>query len=41
MEPTLKAGKMLILLDGLDEVPAKQENPLIKQIQDLCQLYHG
>lgn len=39
MDSMLEAGKMLILLDGLDELPAKQEDAVIEQIRDFCDSY--
>ena len=39
VELLLSEGKMLVLLDGLDEVPAKQENAVIEQIRDFCDQY--
>ncbi|MEM0978797.1 MAG: NACHT domain-containing protein [Cyanobacteria bacterium P01_H01_bin.58] len=36
VESMLSKGKMLILLDGLDEVPSKQVDSVIEQIRDLC-----
>lgn len=35
----LKQGKLLILLDGLDEVPTKNMNEAIRQIQDFVDRY--
>ncbi|HEY9602604.1 MAG TPA: NACHT domain-containing NTPase [Allocoleopsis sp.] len=39
-ESLLNRGKLLILLDGLDEVPASDINQLIKQINQLSQAYY-
>ncbi|MEM1241676.1 MAG: NACHT domain-containing protein [Cyanobacteria bacterium P01_H01_bin.26] len=39
VESMLKAGKMLILLDGLDEVPLEQENTVIDKITYFCDRY--
>ncbi len=38
-ETALKEGKLLILLDGLDEVPTKNLNSVIDQIQDFVDKY--
>ncbi|MBT9316439.1 NACHT domain-containing protein [Leptothoe spongobia TAU-MAC 1115] len=35
----LKAGKLLILLDGLDEVPIRNLDEIIKNIQDFVEVY--
>lgn len=35
----LKQGKLLILLDGLDEVPSEKMNEVIRQIQNFVDLY--
>ncbi len=39
IEKLLKQGKLLILLDGLDEVPTKHLNPAIEQIQEFVEKY--
>ena len=39
IEKLLKQGKLLILLDGLDEVPTKHLNPAIDQIQEFVEKY--
>ncbi|ESA36064.1 signal transduction protein with nacht domain protein [Leptolyngbya sp. Heron Island J] len=39
VESLLAEGKILVLLDGLDEVPAKQENDVIDQVRDFCDRY--
>ncbi|MCP2730589.1 NACHT domain-containing protein [Limnofasciculus baicalensis] len=39
IEKLLKQGKLLILLDGLDEVPSKHLNPVIEQIQKFVEKY--
>ena len=36
VESMLSDGKMLILLDGLDEVPSKQVDNVIEQIRNFC-----
>ncbi|MFG6104939.1 NACHT domain-containing protein [Leptothoe sp. EHU-05/26/07-4] len=36
VESMLSDGKMLILLDGLDEVPSKQVDGVIEQIRNFC-----
>ena len=36
VESMLSEGKMLILLDGLDEVPSKQVDNVIEQIRNFC-----
>lgn len=38
-EKTLKAGNLLILLDGLDEVPSDNVNRVIRAIKDLSDQY--
>ncbi|HEY9604107.1 MAG TPA: NACHT domain-containing protein [Allocoleopsis sp.] len=39
-DQALEQGKLLILLDGLDEVPTEQMNEAIDQIQKFVDLYH-
>lgn len=39
VQSMLSDSKMLILLDGLDEVPSKQVDGVIKQIKDCCDLH--
>ncbi|MEM9400842.1 MAG: NACHT domain-containing protein, partial [Verrucomicrobiota bacterium] len=36
LESMLSEGKMLILLDGLDEVPSKQKKSAIREIESFC-----
>jgi len=38
-EKLLKSGKLLIILDGLDEVPGKFTNDVIDHIHDFCDKY--
>jgi predicted NACHT family NTPase len=40
VEELLKYGRVLILLDGLDEVSEKHIEKTIKEVQDFCQKYH-
>lgn len=39
LEESLKNGNLLILFDGLDEVPSEYESLTIKSIKDFCDLY--
>ena len=39
MQDTLKAGKLLVLLDGLDEVPTQNTNAVIREIKDFVDRY--
>lgn len=39
VESMLSEGKMLILLDGLDEVPSEQKNTAIREIENFCNQY--
>ena len=39
VESMLSDGKMLVLLDGLDEVPSTQVDTVIEQIKDFCNQY--
>ncbi|MGR3279984.1 NACHT domain-containing protein, partial [Acaryochloris marina NIES-2412] len=40
-ENALKKGQLLLLFDGLDEVPADNLDPVIESIQDLVDRYSG
>ncbi|GAB4541542.1 MAG: hypothetical protein Tsb0014_33570 [Pleurocapsa sp.] len=40
IETLLQKGKLLILLDGLDEVPQQHNDKIVQQIQQFSQLYY-
>jgi predicted NACHT family NTPase len=40
IETLLQSGKLLILLDGLDEVPQQHNDKIVQQIQQFSQLYY-
>ena len=41
MESALEQGKLLVLFDGLDEVPSQNLNHVIEQIEDFVDRHDG